>query len=225
MFLECVSSDRAPYLRVAETYSVKENGKTKVKKRIVKNVGPLSRFDDGQPDFLDRLRVSFKSGTPLIEELTDLAQGNPTRNFITCQFDLRDKGNCFSQPKNIGYFFLDSLYDRLGIYDVLNRYKSNNHVPYDLNGLAKLLVFGRVLFPDSKMGTFEERDKYVFPITRSNNLHEVYQTLDCLNNCADTIQKRMNYKITNGKTGRNTEVCFYDVTNYTVIPPKIVVET
>jgi len=212
VFIECARSDRAPYLRIAETYSIKENGKTKIKKRIIKNVGPLSRFDDGKPNYLERLKSSFKSGCPLIEELTELAQGNPTKNIITCQFDLSEE-NCYSDPKNIGYFLLDGLYDSLGIYDVLSRYKSDKQFPYDLNGLAKLLVFGRALFPDSKLGTFEERERYAFEVTGSNHLFEIYQALDCLNDCADSLQKRMNYKISKS-VGRDTEVCFYDVTNY-----------
>ena len=32
-----------------EGYSVKENGVTKFKNRVIKNLGPLERFDDGQP--------------------------------------------------------------------------------------------------------------------------------------------------------------------------------
>ena len=42
---------------------------------------------------------------------------------------------------------------------------------------------------------------------------QVYRALDALNEKADAIQARMNYRIKN-TMGRNTEVCFYDVTNY-----------
>jgi transposase len=42
---------------------------------------------------------------------------------------------------------------------------------------------------------------------------EVYRALDRLNEKADAIQTRMNTKI-RAAIGRNTEVCFYDVTNY-----------
>lgn len=84
---------------------------------------------------------------------------------------------------------------------------------YDLNGLVKLLIFGRVMNPNSKQATFSERGRYVFDITSSDNQIEVYRALDCLNSTADSIQKRMNYKIARS-IGRNMEVCFYDVTNY-----------
>lgn len=71
------------------------------------------------------------------------------------EYDLDNEGNCFSGPKNMGYFLLDSVYDVLGIGDVLSKHKSMTRIAYDLNGLAKLLVFGRVLNPDSKLETFK----------------------------------------------------------------------
>jgi transposase len=118
-----------------------------------------------------------------------------------------------AHPKNIGYFVLDGLYDGLGIYDVFNKHKSQSKIAYDLNGLAKLLVFGRILCPDSKLETFRGKDQYVFGITDSDNLIEVYRALDVLHEKADAIQTRMNHKI-NKSAGRNTDICFYDVTNY-----------
>lgn len=196
-----------------ESYSVKENGIFKSRKRVVKNLGPLSRFDDGKPDYLKRLRKSFKQGKPLIEELADLVQNDVEKNLINIQFDKRNALDCTSDPKNIGYFLLDSLYDALGIYDVLNNYKSMKKIQYDLNGIVKLLVFGRVLCPESKIETFKEKNGYVFDVTSSDNVIEVYRALDCLDQKSESIQKRMNYKIINS-IGRNKEICFYDVTNY-----------
>jgi transposase len=204
---------RSPYLRVSETYSETNNGKTKIKKRTIQNIGPLPRYDDGAPDYVDRLRKSFKDGSPLIKELTELSLRNPTKDIITIKFDRNNLDNCMSKPQNIGYFLLDGLYDALGIYDVLNLHKSRSKLAYDLNGLAKLLVFGRVLWPDSKCDTFESRDRYLFGATSSDELKEIYRTLDHLDAKSETIQKRMNLKISGG-IGRNMEVCYYDVTNY-----------
>jgi transposase len=187
-------------------------GKARQKRRVVKNLGPLSRFDDGLPDFIGRLRASFREGHPIIQELEDLAvQASPPK--IRLELDPRDPSDCVCNPKNIGYFILDGLYNALGIYDVLNFHKSRSKIGYDLNGLTRLLVFGRILWPDSKLGTFDSRDRYLFGIAPSASEREVYRALDCLNERAEAIQTRMNTKI--GKNiGRNTEVCFYDVTNY-----------
>lgn len=213
MYIDCVKNSRKPYLRVAESYSVNENGVRKNRKRTIRNIGPLSRFDDGKPDFLKRLQQSFKEGNPLIESLSDLVESKPARRRVKVEYDLENDKDCFSNPKNIGYFLLDSLYDALGIYDVLNKHKSMTKIEYDLNGLAKLLTFGRILDPDSKSETFKNRDKYAFDVTSSNNLAEVYRALDPMHRKADAIQVRINHKV-KGSIGRNTEVCFYDVTNF-----------
>jgi transposase len=195
------------------SYSVKEGSVFKSRKRVVRNLGPLSRFDDGKPDYLARLRKSFKEGYPLIPELADLVPGTPVKDRVTIHFDRKVEQDCMLEPKNIGYFLLDGLYDALGIYDVLNKHKSMTKIKYDVNGLAKLLVFGRALYPESKSQDFKKRERYVFNVASSDSMIEVYRVLDCLNEKSEAIQKRMNYKIAN-IIGRNTEVCFYDVTNY-----------
>ena len=58
--IECVKNNGKPYLRLAESRYVKDIGKQK--KFIIKNIGPLSKYDDGKPDFLKRFREKFKNG-------------------------------------------------------------------------------------------------------------------------------------------------------------------
>ncbi len=211
MHICCTKNNGIDYLQVQESCFESINGKPKQRKRVVKNLGPLSRFDDGKPDFLYRLRKSFREGVPIIPELNDLVCS--TASTIKLEFDMNELHDCICAPKNIGYFLPDALYDALGIYDVIKKYKSNSKLEYDLNGIAKLLVFGRMLWPDSKPGTFESRDRYLFGVADSASEREVYRALDCLGKAADAIQKRMDTKI-RATIGRNTEVCFYDVTNY-----------
>jgi len=213
LFIECVKNNGIDYLRVVEGYVFTEDGVKKHRRRVVRNIGPLARFDDGKPEYLSRLRQSFKAAAPLIESLKDLTGDTQVNKSIIIKFDLGNIEDCFCSPKNLGYFLLDGLYDSLGIYDVLNLHKSRRQLKYDLNGNAKLLTFGRVLFPDSKLGTFENRDCFLFPVTKSEAVKDVYYTLDILNEKAEAIQKRMNLRISQ-HVGRNTEVCFYDVTNY-----------
>ena len=174
MHIVCVQNHGVDYLQVQESYSTKIDNKLKNRKRILRNIGPLAKFDDGRPDYLKRLRQSFKDGKPLIESLTDLAGTRQAPKQVAVSFDLDDRDACTSDPKNIGYFLLDGLYDALGIYDVLNLYKSKNKLEYDLNGLAKLLVFGRVIDPDSKLATFNGKGRYLFGIADSENMIEIY---------------------------------------------------
>ena len=172
MYIACVKNNGKPYLNLSESYSINVSGVMKIRKRVIKNIGPLSRFDDGKPDFLQRLRKSFAEGRPLIGELVKYIMTAPTDRHVSIRLDRENESDCFSKPQNVGCFILDGLYDALGIYDVLNLHKSRSKLEYDLNGLAKLLVFGRVLWPDSKIGTFEERDRYLFGITSSEKPKE-----------------------------------------------------
>ena len=70
----------------------------------------------------------------------------------------------YIELKNIGFLFLQSIYNSLGITDFLNIIKSDSKIEYDLNGLTKLLVFERILDPQSKKKTFENRNKYLFDV-------------------------------------------------------------
>jgi transposase len=74
-------------------------------------------------------------------------------------------------------------------------------------------VFGRTLFPESKYKTWLGKDQFFFDVTSSEKWNETYSALDELDKKSDTIQGRMNLRISKS-IGRNTEVCFYDVTNY-----------
>lgn len=204
--IECVKNNGVPYLRLAESRYVKDIGRQK--KFVIKNLGPLSKFDDGKPDFLKRFREKFKNGEINFDGITYYSN-LPTK----LTFEIDNDQN-YIDLKNIGFLFLQSIYNSLGINQFLNQIKSNSKIEYDLNGLTKLLVFGRILEPSSKKKTFEERNKYLFPIVNSNEIKEIYRCLDVLSENSKKIQNRMNTKIKNSSIGRNTNLTYYDVTNY-----------
>ena len=70
MFIELCKNNGIPYLRLVQSYRVEDRRGRKVsRKRTILNIGPLSRFDDGKPDFVQRLKDSYKKGTPIIDSL------------------------------------------------------------------------------------------------------------------------------------------------------------
>ena len=204
--IECVKNNGRPYLRLAESRYVKDIGRQK--KFIIKNIGPLSKFDDGKPDFLKRFRAKFKNGEIDFDGITYYSN-LPTKK----AFEIDNDKN-YIELKNIGYLFLQSVYNSLGISQYLNQIKSKSKIDYDLNGLTKMLVFGRILDPQSKKKTFETRNQYLFPIVDCNEIREVYRALDVLEKNSKKIQNRMNTKIKNSSIGRKTDLTYYDVTNY-----------
>ncbi|SDI32959.1 hypothetical protein [Proteiniclasticum ruminis] len=74
MHIEKFKLNGTVYLRLAESYTVMENGVSKQKKRSLYHIGPLHRYDDGDPNYLERLRESFRQGAPLIPELKPYVQ-------------------------------------------------------------------------------------------------------------------------------------------------------
>ncbi len=204
--IECVKNNGKPYLRLAESRYIKEIGRQK--KFVIKNLGPLSKFDDGKPDFLKRFREKFKNGEIDFDGISYYSNLPVKRTFEI------DNDKNYIDLKNIGYLFLQSVYNSLGISQYLNQVKSKSKMEFDLNGLTKMLVFGRILNPASKKRTYEERDQYLFPIVDCNEIKEVYRTLDVLAENSKKIQNRMNTKIKNSSIGRKTDLTYYDVTNY-----------
>lgn len=210
MHIECTKNSGKAYLRIVEGRYTNEDGKVKIKKKILKSLGPLEKFDDGKPDFLKRFREQFKNGE--LDFCKDFnIQMVKTSEKVKLEFET---GDFILEPKNIGYFFLNKIYNDLGIEILLNRFKSDSKIEYDLNGITKLLVFDRILHPSSKKKAFENRDDYLFPITTCDNLDQVYRALDVLDEKAKAIQMRINTKIKQSSIGRDTSLTYYDVTNY-----------
>ena len=63
MYLDCFKNCGKDYLRVVNNKYSNNNGKVKISRITVKNLGYLSNYDDGKPDLLKRLRQKFKEGT------------------------------------------------------------------------------------------------------------------------------------------------------------------
>lgn len=204
--IECYKNHGIDYLRISEAIYIPELKKQR--KITIKNIGPLFKYDDGKPDFLKRFREKWKNGELNFDGLT-YSTKTPAKNIF--EFDNNQN---YVELKNIGYFFLNAIFEKLEISSVLNKIKSDSKIEYDLNGLTKLLVFGRILEPQSKKKTFENKDKYLFDVTSSNDINQIYRTLDVLSESSKKIQNRMNTKIKNSSIGRNTSLTYYDVTNY-----------
>ena len=214
MYLDCFKCHGKPYLRIVENYTTTVNGVKKSKRQTIKNLGYLEKYDDGKPDFLKRMKQQLANGELKIDGIDANEFRVRAKLFNNAFFDNSFDDYKYLNPKNIGYCFLENIYNQLGIYDLLREIKSNSKIEYDLNGIAKMLIFGRVLEPTSKKRTFENRDKYLTEVTFCNDLNDVYKTLDILDKNSKKIQNRMNTKIKNSSIGRVTNLTYYDVTNY-----------
>ena len=214
MYLDRFNCKGKPYLRIVENYTILENGKKKSKRKTIKNLGYEEKFDDGKPNFYKRMKEKLKNGELKIDGIDSSEFRVRAKLYNNSLYSDSNSDYGYLDPKNIGYCFLENIYNELGISDILRRIKSDSKIEYDLNGLTKLLVFGRILEPASKKKTFENKDKYLFSVTTCDDLNDVYKTLDVLEANSKKIQNRMNTKIKNSSIGRVTNLTYYDVTNY-----------
>lgn len=213
MFVECFTNNGKPYLRLARSVRVTNKAGVKVsQKQPVLNIGPLDRFDDGQPDYVERLKRSFKAGTPLIPALSPYCEGKAREE--TYRFVIREGSpDCFGHPRIFSHLLLERIMEELGLLNFFSSYKGLTKLEYDVYGFAKLLIFGRLLNPASKCATIRQNDDYYEPILNDFNPDNVYDTLSFMAANKDRIIRRINTNLVK-KAGRSPEVIYYDVTNF-----------
>ena len=212
MFIEAIKNNGKPYLRLVHAVrKPNKNGSMVSSKNVLLNIGPLDRFDDGQPDYLERLRQSFRDGTPLIPELLPYVGEKPAQKY-TITFTEGDE-SCIGMPKRFAPCILDPVFSALGLDEFFASVKHTSKIQYDLQGIVRLLTYGRILEPDSKIATMRQNDSYYQPLVRSSNEDNVYDALDVIYQNRQKIIQRMNTAISKGM-GRNTSTVFYDVTNF-----------
>lgn len=213
MFVECFTNNGKPYLRLARSVRVTNKAGVKVsQKQPVLNIGPLDRFDDGQPDYVERLKRSFKAGTPLIPALVPYCEDKVREE--TYRFVIREGSpDCFGHPRIFSHLLLERIMEELGLLNFFSSYKGLTKLEYDVYGFAKLLIFGRLLNPASKCATIRQNDDYYEPILNDFNPDNVYDTLSFMAANKDRIIRRINTNLVK-KAERSPEVIYYDVTNF-----------
>jgi transposase len=213
MQIELLRPNDKPYLRLSYSKRMKgKSGKSSVHKCIVCQIGFLSEFDDGMPDYLQRLRQSFKEGTPLIPALQQYCINQELGTGYAHNF-LPETLECQGNFKRASHILLERILEELGIPSVLAVCKHATKIEYDVYGFLKLVVFGRILDPASKFMTILQNNKYYEPIIDNHNPDNVYDTLTFIEKFKNQITRRMNSNLLK-KAGRLTDVVYYDVTNF-----------
>lgn len=182
---------------------VKRNGKRSTE--IIENLGSASEIckkyhvtdaDTWADEYIKKLREDDK-----------LKRHNVIVSFDTAAMIEQGKRLSF----NVGYLFLQQIYYKLGLPSICKKIKKDSSFEYDLDSILSRLIYGRILFPSSKLSCYEQSQGL---LEQPNfELHHVYRALSVLSENSDLIQAEL-YKRSKKLIKRNTGILFYDCTNY-----------
>lgn len=122
---------------------------------------------------------------------------------------LIEKGK--QQSFNGGYLFLQQIYYELGLNKICKKISDKYKFTYDLNSILSRLIYGRVIFPASKLATNQLSKRF---IEQPNfDLHHIYRALEIIAKESDYIQSEI-YNNSLKISKRNSGILYYDCTNY-----------
>lgn len=177
-------------------------------KHSSKVVEKLGTYDD--------LKITLKGEDPIEWAKKYISELNKQK--IKKEEDIIIK---FSQSKQItkdnpvlfngGYLFLQNIYYKLGINHICSQIRDKYKFKYDLNSILSRLIYGRIIFPASKLSTCELSSKF---IEQPNfEIQHVYRALEIISKENDHIQSEL-YKNSLKLSKRNTGILYYDCTNF-----------
>lgn len=213
MFVEVFNNNGTTYLRLVEGVRITTpEGKKSIRKKVFLNIGPLSKFDDGLPNYIERLKESFKNGKPLIDSLIPFVENKNIKEEYNIKLSEGDP-ECIGHPKLYSHSLIERILEELGLTSLFSSYKGFTKIEFDLLGFFRLLVYGRILNPASKFATIKQNDDYYEPIVKEVYPYNIYDTLDFIYDYKKQIINRINTNLIN-KANRKNNIIFYDVTNF-----------
>lgn len=202
MRLSIVKSPNAKQFYVIESFTTKTGKRTS---RIVEKLGNenevIKKANGEDPivwakKYIDNLNKAEK------ENNRKILFEKSTSKLIE-----KNKQNLF----NCGYLFLEKIYYDLNLNKICEDISNKYSFKYDLNNILSRLLYGRIIFPSSKLATYNLSKKF---IEQPNfELQHIYRALEVIAKENEFIQAEL-YKNSLKKAKRNTGVLYYDCTNF-----------
>jgi len=190
------------HLSIVHKYRDKDNPK-KIRSKTIKRIGYADEFEDQYDDPIAHFtQVAKEMDAERLKDAADYVFNIPKNEKLKVGTD---------EIRNFGYAALSKIYHELSIDLFMNNHQRNTKAEYNANTIMKMLVYSRLLYPDSKKASYEKRNRF-FENT-DYSLDDVYRFLGFLNNEKDNLKKWLNNKVRQAY-GRDTSLVYYDVTNY-----------
>ena len=120
MFIGVNRCNGRKYLRLVNSIRIKNSdGYAVPRQQTILNIGFLDKFDDGQPDYLERLRKSFQAGQPLIAALQPYCDDETPREKYTFSFE-EGESACVGTPKLFSHVIIERILEELGLRNLFS---------------------------------------------------------------------------------------------------------
>jgi len=116
-----------------------------------------------------------------------------------------------STLKNIGYLYLQKLYNQLEIDEFFNNITKDRKITFNPDLVNRFMTYSRILDPDSKLGSFEKLN--TFYEEPEFDYQHIMRTMDLM---YEHFNEYIEYLFNASRKihKRNTAVCYYDCTNF-----------
>lgn len=140
-------------------------------------------------------------------------------NIVTCtaQIDLSkklddiDRSASDSTYVNVGYFFLQKIYQQLELNRFFSEVCSDKRIDFDCNEINRFLTYARTLDPRSKLGTFDKLSSYFEK--PEFEYHHILRFMDILSENSTEYLTHL-FRTSSNVVERDTSVMYYDCTNF-----------
>ena len=184
----------------------RENGK--VKHRTIERIGYVDEFTDLYDDPIAHFKQVAKEKTKEKQERQKAVVVELMPEAILPFDPDTDSYDCV---KNIGHAAISKIFHTLGIHKFLDDRRKYLDISYNLTAVVKLLVYERIIAPDSKRAAWLGKNKYFDKM--DFDLNAVYRSLSILPHYRDDLLKHLHKHMVD-VYHRDSTLLFYDVTNY-----------
>jgi len=191
------------YLYLTRAFRDKIKGPTRT------TIEKLGRLDKLQEQYEDPIAYF----TAAVEEMNRKEQEEKRQRSITLTVDLNEQlasGN--DGLMYLGYAAIVKIFSELGLPVFFRNRQRGTKYQYDTAAIMLLLVCERILNPGSKKQAYENKGKYFERF--DFELHDVYRSLSHFATLEKDTQLQMDRQLQKNLGARNTDLVYYDVTNY-----------
>lgn len=150
-----------------------------------------------------------------IRKMNEEARAGKVDMNVTLNFNekLPFKGEDISKSSllNIGYFYIQSFYQKLHLSQFFQSIVSDTKISFDCDQINRFLTYARILDPDSKYGTYDKLDTYYEKPDIS--YHQIMRFMDVLDANSKAYLEHL-FQFSDTIVKRDTSVMYYDCTNY-----------